>query len=164
MSLWLRKAAYADRDLLFGWANDDTVRANAFHTEKIPYEKHVIWFEKMMTDPSVYQYILYDGGTPVGQIRLNVENSEAIVGYSIAADQRGKGYGSRMLRMLQTQIGADQTAHVTKIVGLVKYGNIASARTFERCAFLRKDLPEYIQYEKKVAKGLQDSDVKGFIE
>ena len=88
MSLQLRRAEHADRDLLFGWANDDAVRANAFHTEKIPYEKHVVWFDKMMADASVHQYILCDGGTPVGQIRLNVEGSEAYVDYSIAADQR----------------------------------------------------------------------------
>ncbi len=60
MSLQLRRAEHADRDLLFGWANDDAVRANAFHTEKIPYEKHVVWFDKMMADTSVHQYILWE--------------------------------------------------------------------------------------------------------
>lgn len=98
MSLQLRRAEHADRDLLFGWANDDAVRANAFHTEKIPYEKHVVWFDKMMADASVHQYILCDGGTPVGQIRLNVEGSEAYVDYSIAADQRGRAMGVRCSR------------------------------------------------------------------
>ena len=152
MSLRLRKAVSADRDLLFVWANDDAVRANAFHTEKIPYEKHVMWFEKVMADPSVHQYILCDGETPVGQIRLNVEGSEAVVDYSIAADERGKGCGSEMLRMLQTQLPADQITHVTKIVGQVKYGNHASARAFERCGYRRRDLPDYIQYEKNMTE------------
>lgn len=160
MSLRLRRAVCADRDLLFGWANDDTVRRNAFHTEKIPYETHMLWFEKMMADSTVYQYILCDDEMPVGQIRLNVEGSEAVVDYSVAADQRGKGYGCRMLRMVQAQMQTDQTVHVTKIVGQVKYGNHASARTFEKCIFLRKDLPGYIQYEKNVADGMQESDIK----
>lgn len=96
----------------------------------------------------------------MGQIRLNVEGSEAVVDYSVAADQRGKGYGCRMLRMVQAQMQTDQTVHVTKIVGQVKYGNHASARTFEKCTFLRKDLPGYIQYEKNVADGMQESDIK----
>lgn len=161
MSLRLRRAVCADRDLLFGWANDDTVRRNAFHTEKIPYETHVVWFGKVMADSSVYQYILCDDETPVGQIRLNVEGSEAVVDYSVAADQRGKGYGCRMLQMVQAQMQTDQTMHVTKIVGQVKYGNHASARTFEKCTFLRKDLPGYIQYEKNVADGIQESDIEG---
>ena len=140
MSLQLRRAEHADRDLLFGWANDDAVRANAFHTEKIPYEKHVVWFDKMMADASVHQYILCDGGTPVGQIRLNVEGSEAYVDYSIAAD-------------LQAMLAGGQIPHAARIVGQVKYGNDASARAFERCGFLRKDLPGYMQYEQDVVRG-----------
>ncbi len=67
--LQLRRAKPQDMDLLYRWANDDTVRANAFHTEKIPYEHHVQWFQKMMADASVCQYILYDGDLAVGQIR-----------------------------------------------------------------------------------------------
>ncbi len=39
--LHLRQVCLADRELLFEWANDDTVRANAFHTEKIPYTDHI---------------------------------------------------------------------------------------------------------------------------
>ena len=35
--LQLRRAKPQDMDLLYRWANDYTVRANAFHTEKIPY-------------------------------------------------------------------------------------------------------------------------------
>lgn len=150
MSLQLREAVFADRDLLYGWANDDTVRANAFHTEKIPYEKHVVWFEKMMADASAYQYILCDDGTPVGQIRLNVEGDGALVDYSVEAGRRGKGYGSEMLRMLQERLAAGKIPCVTRIVGQVKRANHASARAFEKCGFHRTDLPEYVQYEKNV--------------
>lgn len=150
MSLQLRRAVRADRDLLFGWANDDAVRANAFHTEKIPYEKHVVWFDKMMADASVHQYILDDDGVPVGQIRLNVEDSAAYIDYSVAPDQRGKGYGIRLLRLLRTQLTADGIPCVTKLVGQVKYGNEASARAFEKCGFDKKELPECIQYEQNM--------------
>ena len=150
MGLQLRKASFADRDLLFGWANDDTVRANAFHTEKIPYEKHVVWFEKVMADASVYQYILCDDGLPVGQIRLNVEGDAALVDYSVAADRRGKGYGSEMLRMLLSQLSTERIPRVTRIVGQVKHTNRASARAFENNGFFKREFPEYAQYEKNI--------------
>ncbi len=149
-SLWLRRACQGDLDLLFEWVNDDAVRANAFHMEKIPYENHVKWFEKMMADASVYQYVLCDDGTPVGQIRLNVEGSGALIDYSVAPRQRKKGYGSEMLRMIQAQSAADMSSHVTKLIGQVKYENHASAKAFEKCGFCRKDWPEYIQYEKEM--------------
>lgn len=148
MSLRLRCVEEGDRDLLYEWVNDDTVRANAFHTEKISYEGHVQWFEKMMADASVHQYILCDGVMPVGQIRLNVEQNEAFIDYSVSPSQRGKGYGSKMLQMVQTQLFVDKISRVTKLIGQVKYGNYASAKAFEKCGFLKKEMPEYVQYEK----------------
>ena len=150
MNLHLRKADDTDRDLLFEWANDDTVRANAFHTEKIPYEDHVRWFEKMMADADAYQYILCEGEKPVGQIRLNIEGNQAVIDYSIASDQRGKGYGSEILQMIQTHLATDQRLHITKMVGQVKYDNPISSRAFEKNGFLKKELLEYIEYEKEI--------------
>ncbi len=64
MCLLLRKVNPADVDLLYKWANDATVRQNAFHTEAIPYENHVKWFAKTLADKSVYHYILYAGASP----------------------------------------------------------------------------------------------------
>lgn len=147
MSLQLRRACQADMDLLFQWANDPTVRKNAFHTEQIPYENHIKWFAKMMADASVYQYLLCDGALPIGQIRLNIEENEAVIDYSISAENRGKGYGSQLLRMIPKQVIQDKITGVTKIVGQVKYGNTASARAFERCGYHKKEMQEYIQYE-----------------
>ena len=46
-----------------------------------------------------------------------------------------------MLSMLQAMLAGGQIPHAARIVGQVKYGNDASARAFERCGFLRKDLP-----------------------
>lgn len=92
-SLKLRKVTPQDMDLLFCWANDDTVRANAFHTEKIPYENHIQWFEKMMSDAAVYQYILYDGDVPIGQVRLADEDGDALMITVSRQRTGGKGMG-----------------------------------------------------------------------
>lgn len=150
--LQLRKVQPCDMDLLFRWANDDTVRANAFHTEKIPYENHVQWFEKMMADASVYQYILCDGNVPIGQIRLTDEEGAALIDYSVAPMHRGKGYGTELLRLLCRQLYIDRITNVTKLIGQVKYQNQASARVFEKSGFRKTMLPEYIQYEKEMSR------------
>lgn len=155
MVLRLRKASQEDMDLLFQWANDPVVRSNAFHTEQIPYENHVKWFANMMADMSVYQYILCDGEFPVGQIRLNIEDSAAVIDYSVAAAYRGKGYGSRMLRMIPMQIVQDKISEVTELIGQVKYGNDASARAFESCGYTKQELPEYIQYTIALSNALR---------
>lgn len=149
IKLWLRKANWEDLDLLYQWANEPAVRRNAFHTEQIPYEDHVKWYHTMMTNPTTYQYLLCVENIPVGQIRLNVEDSEALISYSVAADQRGKGYGIVLLRLVQSQIQVDKISSVTKLKGLVKYGNTASMRAFEHCGYSRTEQPEYIQYTKQ---------------
>lgn len=155
MILRLRKASQEDMDLLFQWANDPMVRSNAFHTEQIPYENHVKWFTKMMADMSVHQYILCDGELPVGQIRINVEGNVAVIDYSVASAYRGKGYGSRMLRMIPMQIVQDKISNVTELVGQVKYGNNPSARAFESCGYTKRELPEYMQYTNALSNALR---------
>lgn len=150
MNLWLRRADDADMDLLFAWANEAAVRANAFHTEKIFYEDHVRWFKKMMADAQVYQYILCEGERPVGQIRLNVDGHEAAIDYSVESGERGKGYGSAMLQLVQEQLAAEQRQQITKLAGQVKFENYASSRAFEKSGFLKKELPDYLLYEKEI--------------
>lgn len=147
MCLLLRKVNPADVDLLYKWANDATVRQNAFHTEAIPYENHVKWFTKTLADKSVYHYILCAGETPVGQIRLNAADGEALIDYSIDARYRGKGYGCRLLELVKKQIVIGKISDVIKLTGQVKYENRASARAFEKCGFTKKELADYIQYE-----------------
>ncbi len=144
MDLVLREACEADMDLLYMWANDKTVRQNAFHTEQIPYEDHVEWFGKMMADSTVRQYILCDeNNAPLGQIRLNIGDGKALVDYSISEENRGKGYGSRMLALAENKISG-----VTEIIAQVKKTNIASQRAFERCGYEREEKVEYIQYKR----------------
>ena len=147
MCLSLRKVKPADVDLLYEWANDSEVRKNAFHTESIPYENHVKWFAKMLEDPSVYQYILYQRELPIGQIRLNVEGGEALIDYGISAEYRGKGFGSKLLELVREQIATDKISNVIKLIGQVKYENQASARAFEKSGFTKREMTDYIQYE-----------------
>ncbi|MCM1103116.1 MAG: GNAT family N-acetyltransferase [Clostridium sp.] len=147
MCLYLRKVDQADVDVLYQWANDPAVRKMAFHTDFIPYKDHVEYFSKLLTDRSVYQYIMYKKGVPIGQIRLNITGNEALIDYSVSAENRGKGYGSELLRLIQKQIDIDKIPHVKKLIGQVKYENTVSAKVFEKCGFSKKEMKEYVQYE-----------------
>lgn len=151
MSLRLRNATPEDIDLLFGWANDPVVRQNAFNTEPIPYENHQKWFNKMLYDESVCQYILCSGDEAVGQIRLNIEGDIAFIDYSVAPDMRGKGLGSRMLKLVIEET-ADNISGVTQLLGQVKLNNQVSAKAFEKCGFSKIEKANYIEYTLKIHK------------
>lgn len=147
-ALRLREVRRADRDILFQWANDPETRRQAFHTEPIPYEDHIAWFEHVMADKTVHQYLLCRGDILLGQIRLNVEDGRALISYSVSPENRGKGCGAEMLRLLERRIASAPLCGITRLVAQVKYGNIASAKTFEKCGYRKNEMPDYIQYEK----------------
>ncbi len=128
--VFLRKAEQRDMDLLYKWANDPVVRTNSFNTNPIPYESHVMWFNKMMENPTVLQFILMDEDIPVGQIRLNIEDDEAEIRYSIGFEFRGKGFGHKILQLIAEEI-ASEYPHITTLVAKVKPNYLASNKLFE---------------------------------
>ena len=139
--LYIREATIDDIDLLFNWANDPVVRANSFNQNTIPYETHVSWFNRMIKDETVIQYILMDEDVAVGQIRLNIDSDEAEIGYSIAPDFRGKGYGKSILRLMAEKVKKEHP-EIRKLVAKVKPENTASRKLFEGAKY---DL-EYLCY------------------
>ena len=153
MMLALRRVTETDMDLLFRWANDPIVRQNAFTTEPIPYGNHVAWFTKMLINPSVVNYVLYDAerNAAVGQIRFSVEEGTALIGYSIDENWRGKGLGNRLILMGEEKLLQD-LVDVQVFKARVKYGNIASARVFEKCGYEKEELSEYLEYTKTVRR------------
>ena len=127
---YLREATYQDIELLFTWANDPEVRRNSFNPDPISYDGHKRWFENMMNDPEVLQFIIMDEEKPVGQIRLNINGDEAEISYSVVSDCRGKGYGRKMLQLITAEV-KKRHPEIKAFVAKVKPGNAASRGLFE---------------------------------
>lgn len=136
----LREVTPSDIDLLFAWANDTTVRQNAFHTEPITYEEHRAWFVRMLADTEVLQYILYyeKKNKNLGQIRFSIEDEIALIDYSIDPNQRGKGLGTRMILMGEEVLRSTRT-DVIYCKAKVKPENTASTKVFEKCGYDKKE-------------------------
>ncbi len=154
MGLTLREVTGKDIDLLFRWANDPMVRQNAFHTEQIPYETHRAWFVRMLSDRDVMKYILCNISNTgemqdIGQIRLSIEDGEALIDYSIAPEKRGQGFGTRMILMAEEKLRELRT-DVIYCKGQVKIENIASAKAFEKCGYDLEDREKYLEFSKRI--------------
>jgi len=130
---YLRPATEADLLLYYEWANDLDVRAGSFGTEPIPLEQHRAWFARKLESASVLMLVL-EAPEPVGQVRFEVTNDVAMIGFSLAARARGRGLGSYLLRngshCLHTRFPNVRIAR-----GLVKANNVASRRAFEAAGF-----------------------------
>lgn len=137
----LRRADRGHMELLFEWANDETVRQNSFSTRKITYTEHERWFLELLKKENVLQYIYYVDGSAVGQVRVTAEEEQAEIGYSIAAPYRGMGYAKRMLGLLRMEI-KEAFPKVKKLKAKVKPENKASNQVFLNLGY-RETYREY---------------------
>lgn len=131
---YLKIAEKEDMDFLFALANDKTVRQNSFTTEEIQYEDHKRWFCNLLANEHCRQYLYMIDGKAVGQVRLTVYENTAEIGYSICAEQRGKGYGKEMLLLIQKQAKKD-FPHIKRLLAKVKPENAASRKALIRAGF-----------------------------
>lgn len=142
-----RKVQISDCDLIYSWANEYEVRNNAFNSNEIKYENHKRWFYSKLNNPNSVIYVILDNNTPIGQIRIDIENNEGKIDYSIDYKYRGKGYGTRSLSLIVNRIKED-FLNIRKIIGQVKYNNISSQKVFEKLDFVKEEKKEYIEYKR----------------
>lgn len=139
--LRLRKVRYSDRQLLWDWANEMTVREVSFSSEKIPWEDHVKWYDSLLKNPNCIMYIgVNQDNSPVGQIRYNIEDGDAVISISIAKEFRALGYGTNLIWVASEKI-FDFTC-IKKIHAYIKASNYASIRAFTNAGFLHSSKTE----------------------
>lgn len=147
----LKEVTSEDIDLLFEWANDDTVRGNSFNSSKIEYNEHKAWFYRKLQSCDCKIYIGYCNDIPIGQIRIDIEGEAAVIGYSVDRRYRGKGFGTLLLNELISKV-REANRHIKRVIGKVKDNNFSSQRTFEKAGFIRKIEDENIIYYKSVGE------------
>jgi UDP-2,4-diacetamido-2,4,6-trideoxy-beta-L-altropyranose hydrolase len=141
-TLITRKAVEWDIQACYLWANDPLVRVQSYNQSSISLQEHTSWFHSKLKDHNCYFYILERNNEPVAQIRFQVSNREAVVGYLAGKSIRSKGLGTSILSKGVEAFVKDYGGPVT-ITGYVKKTNIPSQRSFERLAFAREEATVY---------------------
>jgi RimJ/RimL family protein N-acetyltransferase len=146
---YLRKADYSDMELLYKWANDPETRANSFSPGPILFDDHQKWFGEKMNSANTLFFICHCENKNVGQVRLDIMHGIATINYSIDSVFRGKGYGSRMIVMVE-KIICDDYPGIKKIQAEVKYGNEASQTIFRKLGYMEYRELNFIKFTKDV--------------
>lgn len=141
----LREATEKDMKLLWEWVNDPLVRKYAFSSQQISLEEHWKWYNNLLKDECIRQYIYEVEGIPVGQVRITMTLTVAEIDYSICKEKRGIGYGKRMIQLLTKKVKKD-FPHVRVLLAKVRTENIASQRVFTQIGYHEK----YRAYEWKI--------------
>lgn len=140
----LRPARKEDMQLYLDWANDPTVRSNAFHQESITEETHREWFDYKLSHANTFMFVLEraESGEPIGQIRFDLSGDNVFeIDFSIDQKFRGQGFGSMILeqgvRKLQKTLFRQNRFSGADIIvrGVVKSENIASCKAFLHAGF-----------------------------
>jgi len=62
----VRLATAGDREQVWNWRNDPSVRSFMFSTSEVPWADHVAWFERTLVDPTKHALIFEINGEPSG--------------------------------------------------------------------------------------------------
>jgi len=137
----LRKATHNDWKILLDWRNDPTTKENSFNQDKISLKTHRLWFNDSLLNPQRNIYILEDNLTSVGSIRSdNILHNQYLLSWSIAPNQREKGYGNKILEIyLQDKTG--------KFIAEIKPENIASIKMVQKNGFKKQDEIKYVKQQ-----------------
>ena len=135
----LRRAQENDRELLWRWANDPEVRAVSFSYAPIPWEDHVSWFDSKVNSANCMMYIAtIDDGIPLGQIRYDVKQENAVISISIDSKFRRKGYGAALIRETSQRLFNESNVRI--VHAYAKPDNNMSASVFTKAGFKKLEL------------------------
>lgn len=130
----LRYAEKSDMMLYFEWANEEETRRNSINRDKILLKNHKTWFFNKLVDPYYAMYLLCYNEIPVGNIRFEIKENQAVLSYSIANDYRRKGLGIIILKKGISKFLYDYP-QVSSINGYVHRNNLASINSFIKVGF-----------------------------
>jgi UDP-2,4-diacetamido-2,4,6-trideoxy-beta-L-altropyranose hydrolase len=132
----IRRANEDDVDFTFSWANDPETRKFSFSKDKIEWHSHCNWFRKKIISKNCIYLILEKDSSPIGSIRFDINDGDALISYLIAPENHGQGYGTVLLKKgLHYLENLQDDKNLKSVTGIVQEANVASIKTFERFAF-----------------------------
>ncbi|WP_376797504.1 UDP-2,4-diacetamido-2,4,6-trideoxy-beta-L-altropyranose hydrolase [Thermogemmatispora sp.] len=132
--LRLREVEEGDCKLLWEWANDPEVRAASFSQRNIPWDEHVEWFQRKISDPNYLMYIGVDkDDSSIGLVRFSIRKKVAEISVAVDKSKRGLGYGSSLIKSAVEK--ACQHKEIDVVRAYIKPSNLGSIRAFEKAGF-----------------------------
>lgn len=134
-----RFAKESDTDLYYKWSNDSVVRKNSYNQDEITYESHVKWFNSKLQSPVCFFYLfLNEENQPIGQVRIDNNGKETVIGISIDEHFRGKKLGSILIQMASEDYLKNHPSE--SIVAYIKQENSASYNSFTKAGFGKEEI------------------------
>ncbi|MBI3544755.1 MAG: UDP-2,4-diacetamido-2,4,6-trideoxy-beta-L-altropyranose hydrolase [Deltaproteobacteria bacterium] len=138
LAITLRKAEPADRDRIFEWRNDPAVRRNIHDTSEISRQAHDQWFTAALSNPARELLIGEAEDGPVGVLRFDVTDTNALVSIYLVPSRIGAGLGAALLEAGTAWVRANRP-EVATINAEVLPENKASAAAFTAAGYSKRE-------------------------
>lgn len=149
----IRKATEEDIEITFRWATDKDIRRYAFQQHQITYSEHSSWFLRKIKYPDCIYMIGEVDNIPVGSIRFDIEENEAIISYLVEPKLHGQNLGSILLKkgIERLKVEAERNnIGVKYISGFVMKENLPSINTFKRFGFDMEEDAHGLKFSKQL--------------
>ena len=95
----IRFANHSDKEILFEWRNETSVRSNSFSNHEIKFDEHCNWLDNVLKNKknNIFYIVSTALGFPLGQVRFSLSASGWDLNYSIRVDFRGKKLAKKLL-------------------------------------------------------------------
>lgn len=130
----LRRAVMSDAYITHEWRNANESRRYSRDSRTIPFDEHLIWFEKSLSSGERVLLIAESNGEPVGVLRYDLRDGTAETSIYLAPDKYGQGIGQRVLREGCLWLKSN-TPGISRVVADVKAENSRSAHAFLAAGF-----------------------------
>jgi RimJ/RimL family protein N-acetyltransferase len=145
---YLKKATVKDVDITYEWAIHPAIRQYSFSKSTIQHKEHLDWFKSKVDSSNCFYYILFLESTPLGSIRLDVNNkAEGLISYLVDPSSHGKGYGKLLLRKIEKIV---KNSFITVLVGHVLKDNHASLKIFRDLDYKEHEEEDKFTFEKRM--------------
>jgi len=135
----LEKARPKDCWTVFYWINDPYVREVSFSSKPILWDEHMKWFLEKIVDPNTHYFIILTRDRmPVGQVRFEVDHTDATISILIDPTHRGKNISVHAMH-ISTKILFESTA-VTRVHAYIKTSNKISCKAFRKAGFVYSEI------------------------
>ena len=128
----IRPAKLEDARLLWEWRNDPGTRANCTFGDQVPWEMHLAWLTRKLSDPNTTLLVGELNGRPVGTIRID-HADESELSWTVAPEVRGQGVGA----MLARAVPDDEP-----LFALIRADNLPCRRLVARIGFVMAEAGE----------------------
>ena len=140
----LRPATLEDAQRLFAWRNDPLTRAQSLQQQPVVWEDHLQWLQASLQNPARQLFIAESAGLTgqeqpltLGTVRADKTEETYELSWTVAPEERGKGWGRKMVAALIEILPAQAS-----YTAIVLHSNPASQRIAESLALTERQRQE----------------------